>query len=454
MGSELDSPVATWSAPQCPFTVEYSLRVLDDIRLAVVDAFFSLPHGGAEIGGLLLGDFRKGCLRINDYAPLECEHASGPSFTLSERDLARMAALVAEARRNGADRQPVGWYHSHTRSEILLSGADEEIHRRFFQEPWQVALVLRPHTFHPTRAGFFFRRPDGSIGADGPAGEITLAPLGVKPAPAGSPPVPEAAAQNWRERKGRGPVITLTAEQPQPAAAAVSSAPPSPAAAPERQPALESVPKFLETEPPRSRLRLRLLLAAGIVLAAAAGAFATRGAWLPRLAALRRPVPVPAPVPAPVSVGLNAIDIAGQLQIRWDRGSPPIRGAESGVLVITDGPATQAIELDPAHLQTGVFTYARQGARVDVNLSVRLPGGREAREATSFLGRLPAESVPAEDPRVRKQREDLAQQAAKLKSDLNAQTARTRKLERSLEDVKTQLRQQQQRRLQNQDAGK
>ena len=35
--------------------MEYPARVLDDIRLAVVDAFFSLPRGGAEIGGILLG---------------------------------------------------------------------------------------------------------------------------------------------------------------------------------------------------------------------------------------------------------------------------------------------------------------------------------------------------------------------------------------------------------------
>ena len=47
--------LATWSAPECPFTIEYATRVLEDIRLAVAEAFFSLPRGGAEIGGILLG---------------------------------------------------------------------------------------------------------------------------------------------------------------------------------------------------------------------------------------------------------------------------------------------------------------------------------------------------------------------------------------------------------------
>ena len=46
--------MAAWSAPECPFKIEYTPHVLEDIRLAVMDAFFSLPRGGAEIGGILL----------------------------------------------------------------------------------------------------------------------------------------------------------------------------------------------------------------------------------------------------------------------------------------------------------------------------------------------------------------------------------------------------------------
>ena len=60
-----------------------------------MDAFFSLPRGGAEIGGILLGSFDNGRLVISDYAALDCEHANGPSFTLSPRDEARLTELVA-----------------------------------------------------------------------------------------------------------------------------------------------------------------------------------------------------------------------------------------------------------------------------------------------------------------------------------------------------------------------
>src|SRR5436190_1502120 len=54
------STSAKWTVPQCGFTIEYTPLVIDDIRLAVVDAFFSLPRGGAEIGGILLGTYEKG----------------------------------------------------------------------------------------------------------------------------------------------------------------------------------------------------------------------------------------------------------------------------------------------------------------------------------------------------------------------------------------------------------
>src|SRR5947208_460991 len=121
-----ESPIASelraWNVPQCPFSIEYAPRALDDIRLAVMDAFFSLPRGGAEIGGILLGAFTSGRLTISDYVALDCEHAFGPSFTLSPHDEARLQGLLTAAR--ARELAPVGWYHSHTRSEIFLSEPD------------------------------------------------------------------------------------------------------------------------------------------------------------------------------------------------------------------------------------------------------------------------------------------------------------------------------------------
>ena len=219
MESHTESELATWSAPPCPFTIEYTPRVLDDIRLAVVDAFFSLPRGGAEIGGILLGRHEKGRVLILDYVALPCEHASGPSFVLSPKDHANLAEMLAVARGNPSTAQPVGWYHSHTRSEIFLSEADLEIHKRYFPEPWQVALVLKPHTFRPTKAGFFFREQDGAIRETACYREFDMEPLAVRPIPeAAAAFLPDAPAEAGPAPSKEMPALDLPAAEP-PAAA-------------------------------------------------------------------------------------------------------------------------------------------------------------------------------------------------------------------------------------------
>ena len=190
----------TWQVPECPFPIEWSAAVLEEIRAAAMGAFFSLPHGGAEIGGVLWGTRAGGRVRILEARPLECEHALGPTFTLSAKDHARLATLLEEGGRDlrAHGWEPVGWYHSHTRSEILLSAQDVEIHNRYFPDPWHVALVVRPHAMRPMRAGFFFREANGSIHAASSYREFLLQPArepvvaqAVSPADASRPPEPD-----------------------------------------------------------------------------------------------------------------------------------------------------------------------------------------------------------------------------------------------------------------------
>jgi proteasome lid subunit RPN8/RPN11 len=417
--------------------------VLDDIRLAVVDAFFSLPRGGAEIGGILLGQRWKGRLAIQDYVALDCEHAFGPSFSLSQRDQDRLAELLASAEQNPDRLKPVGWYHSHTRSEIFFSEADQDLHNRCFPEPWQVALVLKPHTFHPTRAGFFFREPDGSIHGTASYQEFALVPLPVRPLPVGVAPATESApsVRLRRQPDPGGPVITVEAE-----AAAQGSAPlAEPAAEPasEAQPGDPELPSFLAPPAGRESRWFATVLAIAIGLAVAVAGYQTRHLWLPALRAAIRTAPE-------LSIGLNAKDSDGQLQIQWDRNSPTVRQAAHAILEIDDGLVPWEIQLDARHLKAGTFTYSRQSERVDIKLAIPLPGGQQAYGATSFLGRLPERKPPPEDPEIRKQRDALAEEATKLKSDLAAEVARTRKLAKALDDVEKILQEQQRKRLENQ----
>jgi proteasome lid subunit RPN8/RPN11 len=54
----------------------------------------------------------------------------------------------------------VGWYHTHPRMGIFLSHYDTFLHKNFFPEPWQVALVIEPYS---SQGGFFIRQADGSF---------------------------------------------------------------------------------------------------------------------------------------------------------------------------------------------------------------------------------------------------------------------------------------------------
>lgn len=176
----------TWRAPECPFAIEWSAAAMEEIRIAAMEGLFSIPHGGAEIGGLLLGTRSEGIVRILGARPLECEHAMGPGFTLSGNDQARLAAALQRDSEPAPQLEPVGWYHSHTRSEIQLSRQDLEIHHRYFPSPLDVALVVRPHAMLPVRAAFFFRAADGSIqsGADNREFVLSAAPRTPLPVPA------------------------------------------------------------------------------------------------------------------------------------------------------------------------------------------------------------------------------------------------------------------------------
>ena len=65
-----------------------------------------------------------------------------------------------EIEKNYVGKRIVGWYHTHPRMGLFLSHYDTFLHNNFFPEPWQVALVVEPHS---SLAGFFIRREGGSL---------------------------------------------------------------------------------------------------------------------------------------------------------------------------------------------------------------------------------------------------------------------------------------------------
>jgi proteasome lid subunit RPN8/RPN11 len=461
--------LGNWAPPECPFKISYSQRTLDDIRLAVMDAFFSLPRGGAEIGGVLLGKRDGQDVTILDHLPLDCEHAFGPSFSLSPRDLAHFSALIEESRKNVPGLQPIGWYHSHTRSEIFLSDADLDVHKRYFPHPWQVALVMKPHTFQPMRAGFFFRELNGSYHIEASYLEFILDPLPMRATPGGTATRPAEAGEIRIDSASTGQVGVPgpTAGDPAPNGKSGAAPPldwptPAPAqpaaaagAAPPKEPSEEAVPMgrpdpvlvadtppgtsdelpfhYMELQPAR-RWRLTGMIGLTAVLAVGIFGFATKSVWLPRVwsgsaagGAQSKNV---------TSLGLELKDEGGELRIVWDRKNPALASATRGTLEISGGGGfPSATRLDASQLATGSFTYKRETERVDVSLSVDGAGGELGRESASFLGKLPdnGTSPATSDTGVTTERDALAVEVERLKRDLKAEVAKNQQLLRSMD---------------------
>ncbi len=156
----------TWSVAGHPFVIHYPPDLLRRLASDAVEGSAAIPRGGIEVGGVLYGNHIGNAeITIIEARRLDCEYKLGPSFLLSALDERRLEELMRAPETDPAlvGLEAVGWFHSHTRSGIYLSPEDCDLHERFFPEPWQVALVLRPEPLRPTRAGFFFRESGGSM---------------------------------------------------------------------------------------------------------------------------------------------------------------------------------------------------------------------------------------------------------------------------------------------------
>ncbi len=151
--------------------------MLEQIRREVEQSSKS-RRGELETGGVLFGVHEPECIRILVAKPLPCEHAMGPGYVLSQKDERRLAQLImapaTEPELTGL--APLGWYHSHLRSRIFLSERDLQIHARYFDAPFQVALVARRERDRPVRAGIFFREASGALRTEASYQEITIEP--------------------------------------------------------------------------------------------------------------------------------------------------------------------------------------------------------------------------------------------------------------------------------------
>jgi hypothetical protein len=156
-----ETKFGTWAPPESAIVVEYSLAVIEEIRQAVADGFQRFARGGIEVGGVLYGTLEESTIRILAIREIACEHLTGPSFQLSEKDRAAFAEQLVAAQTDSQleGYQPLGFYVSHTRSEIALQPTELDIFNERFPGSHQVVMIVRPGRAGRMRAGFFVRKP-------------------------------------------------------------------------------------------------------------------------------------------------------------------------------------------------------------------------------------------------------------------------------------------------------
>jgi proteasome lid subunit RPN8/RPN11 len=116
-----------------------------------------------EVGGALIGQWRidrdSGEQYIVAEAVLPARHTrQGSAFLTFTQDT--LVAFQEEQDLRYPAKRIVGWFHTHPRMGVFLSDYDIWLHRHFFPEPWQVALVIEPCS---QIGGFFVRTEDGRL---------------------------------------------------------------------------------------------------------------------------------------------------------------------------------------------------------------------------------------------------------------------------------------------------
>lgn len=116
-----------------------------------------------EVGGWLVGRWCWDKDQFEEFVVVEAvlpasqvKHSSTYLTFTQESQLAMLSQLETRYPEKGI----VGWYHTHPRMGLFLSGYDLWLHDNFFSQPWQVALVMDPHR---ASGGFFIRNRDHEL---------------------------------------------------------------------------------------------------------------------------------------------------------------------------------------------------------------------------------------------------------------------------------------------------
>jgi hypothetical protein len=322
-----------WWFPGSPVKVHLALGVVQRLRNR-------LPVTGASNSeeGLLFGGTHDGASEILDFQPAT---AAG---------VADMVGGLAAERR----RALVGYYRIEEGETFRLNAQDVALATECFAKPYNVFLIVHTNRFGPPTATFFFHDRDCRM-ADFAFLEFPFDPSLL------------AAEQSDRMQRSQQSI-----ERP------LAVLPPAPVAA-------------AAGEVPHAKRRV-LFKAAGWTVALALvftlGTLFNNGALRERYSYIWRAISNPlssppagngssssAQSPSRPSMSLRAIRRGADLELTWNRDSPPIAAATSGTLSIQDGELTRLVSFDAAQLRDGSLLYFPRTDQIRMRLTVTTPTG-------------------------------------------------------------------------------
>ena len=366
------APFYVWKPAGKSISVQIQFDVIDRVLLEVMRGFGAVPKRGAEVGGILLGTTEvqgdHTLVKVEDFEIVDCDHASGPSFILSDDDRSGFEESM-QRWRQGPDRRifAVGYYRGHTREGICLAAEDLSLLEEMFPEPSAIALVVKPYATKVSMAGIFFRE-EGQFKADASPLEF---PFRRKELGGGASATERlaAAARFGQQRAGDDPRRPYRQNVPEQAAPMeVSEMMTNPTQMP--LPTFPPGPTFGNGEGeamvPKSKG-----VRGGWVWIPLSFIFMLLGVVVGfQIALSMRPK-------QPVNPWMEAWDMTlavkktgEELTVTWDPLAPAVRNANRGALIIQSRTETQTIDLKGSQLQGGSVIYKGVPERVIFRLEV------------------------------------------------------------------------------------
>ena len=147
-----------WELPDSP-PLTIRRAVMEGIHREVSETFAAAPHRCAETGGVLLGRHEDGRSIVEDFEPVPSEHRFGPSYRLSDSDLALLQETLAWFRKGSQPGLTVlGFYRSNTLPDFELSPEDREFLHSNFSAAEDLVMLVKPGLMGASDTDFWIRR--------------------------------------------------------------------------------------------------------------------------------------------------------------------------------------------------------------------------------------------------------------------------------------------------------